>query len=191
MFTKKEEIEQWLNHMGIHTKNYTINDDLTVNAKGLINISNDSLEYIPVQFREIHGNFACSNNKLKSLKGVPTFVGGDFLCEENPLSNYDYFPQYVQGSITCSEKITLHELLNMKFEQRFFHICQPHERIEIFSHYYEAYELYDKNGVDEVSTYCININLNKFNAALAPIREKQVLEDIMKIHNKDSFKIKI
>ena len=63
-----------------------------VNVNGKVNIKALSLEYIPVRFGIVNGDFDCSFNKeLKSVEGAPNWVKGraDFThCES--LTNLDY-----------------------------------------------------------------------------------------------------
>ena len=56
-FKTKEEIQNWLDRLRI--KNYTINEDLTVDIKGDIEISSKDLTIIPVQFGNVTGSFYC------------------------------------------------------------------------------------------------------------------------------------
>ena len=70
MLKTKEQIKQWLDEMGVI--NYVINKDLTVDVKGDVNLSYKNLKELPVQFGKVKGNFFCSNNQLKSLKGAQT-----------------------------------------------------------------------------------------------------------------------
>ena len=95
MLKTKEEIEEWLNKMQI--KKYTINDDLTVDVDGYVNISRKNLTEIPFQFGKVYGYFDCSVNKLTSLKGCPIYVNGQFWCDMNKLKNLDNCPEHVSG----------------------------------------------------------------------------------------------
>ena len=94
-------IGNWLDSMGIH--NYTINNDLTVDVDGDVDLYNKNLTKIPVQFNEVLGNFDCSYNNLESLEWHPKYVGGDFDCSHNPglstryLDNFDF--SFVHGRV--------------------------------------------------------------------------------------------
>jgi hypothetical protein len=99
MFTTKKEIIDWLNLMEI--KNYTINDDLTVNAK-FVNINGKELTEIPVQFNEVD-IFDCEDNKLISLKGSPYTVITNFKCSNNLLITLDHSPISVGRSFYCDD----------------------------------------------------------------------------------------
>ena len=100
-FNTKEEIEAWLDLMGI--KNYTINEDLTVDVKGNVQLSRKGLTSIPVQFGTIAGDFKCPYNKITSLQGSPKEVKGDFYCAFNKLANLDGCPKEVKGNFFCND----------------------------------------------------------------------------------------
>jgi arginine decarboxylase-like protein len=68
-------------------KNYTINDDFSIDVDGDVNISYRKLDKIPLRFRDVSGNFLCSDNNLTSLLGCPEWVGGNFHCYENNLTS--------------------------------------------------------------------------------------------------------
>ena len=90
MYKTKEEIISWLNLMSI--KGYHINEDLTVDVEGDVNIKKKDLSFIPIQFGVVMGDFDCSANKLKSLKGCPKEVEGDFSCSFNKLYSLENGP---------------------------------------------------------------------------------------------------
>ena len=81
----KEEIKDWLDKYSV--KNYTINNDLTVDVRDHINLSNKELKEIPLKFGTVSGNFNCSHNKLKNLEFSPKEVGGSFDCSYNKLTS--------------------------------------------------------------------------------------------------------
>ena len=91
----KDEIKEWLDSHKI--KNYTINDDLTVDVNGSVSLFWRHLDCIPVQFGNVTGDFWCSKNNLKSLKGAPSSVGGHFECWCNKLESLDYLPKTIKG----------------------------------------------------------------------------------------------
>ena len=70
--------------------NYTINDDLSIDVDGNVDIGYTPtkksiyiLDEIPIKFNKVRGYFDCSNNNLSSLKNCPTYVGKNFSCDEN------------------------------------------------------------------------------------------------------------
>jgi len=82
----KIEIKEWLDKMNI--ENYVINDDLTVDVNGNVNLNNKNLSNIPVLFGRVKGNFRCAGNKLTSLEFVPKECK-NFDCIDNILT-YKY-----------------------------------------------------------------------------------------------------
>ena len=99
MLKDKEEIKNWLDQYEV--KNYTINDDFTVDVDGYVNISGNFLTHIPVQFGIIKNNFYCNANVLKSLQGGPKTVHGDFYCNNNQLTSLQGSPEYIGGDFNC------------------------------------------------------------------------------------------
>lgn len=83
-------------------KNYTINDDGTIDVDGDVHLSNKGLTSLPLKFRNVSGDFDCSDNQLKTLEGSPQSVGGYFDCEHNQLVNLEGSPISVGGYFTCS-----------------------------------------------------------------------------------------
>lgn len=116
-YTTKEETEQWLNLMGI--KNYIIHDDLKVDVKENVNISAKNLDFIPIQFGLVHGDFNCSQNNLKSLEGSPyevacfepygrdTYHLGSFFCQDNQLESLAFAPKKVFRYMHCVDNAQL------------------------------------------------------------------------------------
>ena len=99
MLKTKSKIESWLIKMNI--KNYVINDDLTIDVNGDVDLSTKNLNNIPVQFGIVKGSFNCAENQLTSLKGAPYNVAHFFVCDDNLLTNLEYGPSKVNGSFYC------------------------------------------------------------------------------------------
>jgi hypothetical protein len=95
-------ITQWLNEMGVG--NYTINDNLTIDVKGDVNLNNRDLTKFPefIRFNKVSGDFWCSGNNLVSLEGCPSSVSGDFWCSGNNLVSLEGCPEYVGWDFHCS-----------------------------------------------------------------------------------------
>ena len=96
--TKEEVIEVCERH---RIKNYTINDDLSIDVDGNVDLSSRNLEYLPLRFNYIEGSFDCSNNELKTLEGCPQTVGGDFDCYSNELKSLEGSPKTVGVDFYC------------------------------------------------------------------------------------------
>jgi len=85
-----------------YIRNYTFNDDASIDVNGNVDLSNRLLTKIPIKFRNVSGNFTCSNNKLTSLEGCPETVGGNFICSYNNLTSLEGCPETVGGNFICS-----------------------------------------------------------------------------------------
>jgi hypothetical protein len=89
-------------------KNYTINDDGSVDVDGDVDLSNNSLSKLPLKFGIVRGDFYCFHNKLTTLEGSPKEVGRTFWCNYNNLDNLNMCPQIVGslggnlGDFVCS-----------------------------------------------------------------------------------------
>jgi len=67
---ERKRIKDWLDNMKV--KNYTINEDSTVDVNGSVHLINKGfLTEIPIQFGKVKDGFDVSDNKLTSLKGCP------------------------------------------------------------------------------------------------------------------------
>lgn len=87
--------------------NYTINDDLSIDVDGNVDIEYNIfgdiivLDEIPIKFNKVTGWFQCDNNNLTTLKNCPTYVGKNFSCDENNLTSLEHSPEFVGGSFDC------------------------------------------------------------------------------------------
>ena len=100
---RREMIEDWLNEYNI--KNYTINDDFTIDVDGDVNLVRKNLMEFPeyIQFGVVKGTFNCSGNRLTSLRGCPREVRlGNFLCNHNQLTSLEGVPKKVEKIFDCS-----------------------------------------------------------------------------------------
>jgi len=83
-------------------KDYTFNDDLSIDVNGNVDLSYRGLTKIPIVFRNVSGYFLCSGNKLTSLEGCPETVGGSFHCSYNKLTSLEGSPKKVGDYFNCS-----------------------------------------------------------------------------------------
>ena len=99
---RREMIEKWLKKYNI--KDYTINDDFTIDVDGFVYISNKNLKELPeyIQFGVVKSEFSCAENRLISLKGCPKEVGASFYCYENKLKSLEGAPEKVGGDFYCN-----------------------------------------------------------------------------------------
>ena len=82
-------------------KNYTINDDGSIDVAEDIYISYKGLTELPLRFNKVTGSFNCDYNRLTSLKGCPRWIGGSFNCIGNKLTSLEFSPDYVGGYFWC------------------------------------------------------------------------------------------
>jgi hypothetical protein len=117
-----------------YLKNYTINQDYTVDVNGNVDIYLGDMKKLPLQFGKVFGYFNIRNNKLttlkgcpnyvigyfscynsvnlKSLEGCPNYVGGGFICSSNKLTSLEYCPKHIGESFIC-DTLTHHVLGNV------------------------------------------------------------------------------
>ena len=98
---RRAQIEKWLEEMGV--ENYTINDDLTIDVNGNVNLNYKNLNSFPsfIKFGKIERYFDCGYNYLTSLKGCPQKVNLGFYCNHNQLISLKGCPKYVGWDFFC------------------------------------------------------------------------------------------
>jgi hypothetical protein len=82
-------------------KNYTINDDGSIDVNGDVYLWSRRLTELPLTFNKVTGSFDCGNNNLTSLKGCPVWVGVSFICSYNNLTSLEFSPDYVGSNFWC------------------------------------------------------------------------------------------
>ena len=97
----REMIEKWLDKYDI--RNYTINDDSTIDVSGNVYLGLKDLTEFPeyIQFGIVKGDFDCEFNHLSSLRGAPKEVGRDFYCNLNELTSLEGAPKKVGRDFGC------------------------------------------------------------------------------------------
>jgi hypothetical protein len=83
-------------------KNYTINDDYSIDVKGDVDLGNKGFIKLPLKFNIVSGYFDCRVNKLTTLEGCPKKIGGNFLCSYNRLTTLEGCPKKIGGDFRCS-----------------------------------------------------------------------------------------
>jgi hypothetical protein len=108
LFESFQNIHEICKKYGI--KNYTINDDESIDVDGDVYLSGNRLTKIPLKFRNVSGYLDCRNNKLTSLEGCPKSIGGYFDCGQNQLTSLEGCPTSVDDSFSCSNN----QLISLK-----------------------------------------------------------------------------
>jgi len=80
---------------------YELTDEGLVDVKGCVRLTGNKIVKLPLKFGTVTGDFNCKENRLKTLKGSPKFVGGYFNCSDNELTTLMDGPDYVGGSYFC------------------------------------------------------------------------------------------
>lgn len=82
---------------------YSINNDMTIDVTGDVDLSKMKLKTLPLNFNKVTGDFYCSFNNLTSLEGCPKIIGGEFSCNDNELKSLKYGPIKIGTSYNCSK----------------------------------------------------------------------------------------
>ena len=106
---RRELIEKWLKEYNI--KDYTINDDFTIDVNGNVDLTFNHLSELPeyIQFNIVKGDFDCRRGDLTSLRGCPREVEGGFYCTSNELTSLEGAPEEVRGHFYCNDNNNLTE----------------------------------------------------------------------------------
>ena len=100
--TIKNLIIEWLNKYNI--KNYNINNDLTINVNGNVDLYGYSESQLPdhIQFNEVNGYFNIGYSQIKTLKGCPKIVNGEFYCSAcSKLKTLKGAPEIIGSTFIC------------------------------------------------------------------------------------------
>jgi hypothetical protein len=108
-YNEKDYIEEKLFYYNII--NYDINDDMSVNVNGNVNLNEYTIFDIPVKFKKINGDFDISNNMLESLENSPEYLSGSFYCHDNKITSFEYSPKYIGENFDFSDN----NILNFDF----------------------------------------------------------------------------
>jgi hypothetical protein len=117
-------------------KNYTINDDETIDVYGNVHLFDRGLTELPLWFNKVSGNFSCNNNQLTSLKGSPRRVDGNFSCADNQLTSLEFSPDYVGGGFYCNRN-DLTDLIGSPKEVDMYFNCSGNENLNNINGYTE------------------------------------------------------
>lgn len=102
----EKEIVTWLDQYGV--EGYTLVPDpeygFIVDVLGDVDLHAKNLDYIPVKFNVVSGNFNCSHNHLTILKNCPEEVQG-FHCGYNRLTTLEFSPKIVTHYFYCHDNL--------------------------------------------------------------------------------------
>jgi hypothetical protein len=195
LLPNRNDIENWLEKM--HIQDYIIHDDLTVDVLGNIYLIGKKLDYLPVKFGVVKGNFQCYKNYFTSLENFPHTIIGDLDCSENAIKTLINSPVKIVGksfncsfnylsnlkgmpiqlsSIECSDNpIQINEWFEVNFTDEgavFYHnVEQEKEKIALFKEYYQEFS-------DNVKNYTLTLRKEQFDEKMLIFKEKILLDKI-------------
>jgi hypothetical protein len=109
-------------------RNYTINDDGTIDVDGYVDLYKLGLEELPLVFNKVTGNFIAQHNPLKNLKGSPRWVGGYFDTINTMLTSLEGSPEHIEDDFMCSFNDITDLTGSPKYVGGFFH-CGYNEKL--------------------------------------------------------------
>ena len=127
-----------------NVRNYTINQDETVDVDGDVYLSFKKLSKLPLNFGKVSGSFNCYDNDLGTLKGCPKEVGHNFNCHNTKLTSLEYGPVIVGHDFSCTCN-NLTTLLNGP------------KIVRIGYYYFTRNNVKDMNGFPEIYTEGLGI----------------------------------
>lgn len=179
--TSPQLIKLWLKKM--HIDNYVMHDDLSVSVEGDVVIRNHNLGFIPIQFNRVSGSFACQNNNLTTLRGVPHEVGLIFNCSHNQLTSLEFAPKC--HSLFCSyNPLDFTTDLDKAYSLNFYSFQHLTEEIKIkgFEDFYHPFIINT-----QLKGFRIDMLHDQFNLII----EKMKLEKMILNENGQSVKTKL
>lgn len=88
---EEKQIRDWLESHKV--RNYTINNDLTIDVHGKVEVYEDLPDYI--QFNNIYGSFVALFEYVTSMKGFPRYVEKSFFISNTNIETLDNCPEEV------------------------------------------------------------------------------------------------
>ena len=141
-------------------KDYTINDDGSIDVNGWVNLNNKGLTEFPVTFNRVLGYFECSGNNLTTLKGGPVYVNSHFYCNYNKLTNLEHCPKTINGDFRCHDN----QLTSLEFSPDYvggYFFCHYNKltdnycETEIINHFYTSLK---QSGLEFTGNRTTNYN---------------------------------
>ena len=164
-------------------RNYTINEDGSIDVNGNVNLNGRKLKKLPLKFGKVNGYFICSGNMLTSLEGCPYYVKDHFSCFSNNLTSLEGLPNYVGGSFSSGTNY-IKTLIGLKTEIIGDYNFDPILNIiyEIIKDHLEYISnFYDYNIITDLDNENPTLNLKRLNRFielydLSELSEDQLIE---------------
>jgi len=101
-----EKIREWMDEVGVGIRNFSVNDDFSINTEMDI-IATERTELFPggefpsyIRFNN-SGSFDIDACELNSLVGCPRYIKGYFSCQQNNITTLQGFPEKVSNDVYC------------------------------------------------------------------------------------------
>lgn len=104
---KISKIDRICKNFGI--KNYTINDDDSIDVNGSVSIS-DYISKLPLKFGNVTGSFTISSLELISLEGFPNYISGDLYIRRSNITSLNGCTQNIDGDFSFYTDLSLNSL---------------------------------------------------------------------------------
>lgn len=132
-----------------HIKDYTINENGSIDVNEDVDLSHKILTKLPLKFRNVSGNFNCGANELTSLEGCPQSLGGDFDCGRNKLTSLEGCPQSIGGDFYGPyNQISDFKGFPEYFEGDFYFGENPvHEILQLFKYHQKSIDWINEHDV--------------------------------------------
>ena len=114
----KEKIQNICEKYNI--RNYIINNDMSIDVDGDVNLQRMGLKKIPLNINKVTGSFYADNCDFNSLKGSPKYVGHDFMCDGNNLKTLADGPLYVGNDYYCEGNLLKELKSDLKIGKDFY-----------------------------------------------------------------------
>jgi hypothetical protein len=121
---KKKAIDKWLDKMMVNY--YTINDDLTIDVNGSVDLNGKGLDKLPYKFGHVSEYFSCERNYLTDMNNMPATVGKDFYVDDNALNTLIGMPK-VRGNRISFKKNQITTLQGLDPEFKGILICRDNQ----------------------------------------------------------------
>ncbi len=134
-------------------KNYTINEDGTVDVNGSVSLCRIGLTKLPLRFGKVTGYFDCSSNQLTSLEGSPYYVGGYFSCKYNRLTSLESCSKFVLYDFYCgNNQLTSLEGCPKTIYSHAVFFCENNNLVDFkgFPEDFDGYVNFTNNPVNEL-----------------------------------------
>jgi hypothetical protein len=141
--------------------NYNINYDGSIDVNGDVDLTGLGLSKLPLKFKNVSGDFYCSDNELTSLIGSPKEVGGSFCCDVNNLVSLEGAPEKVGDDFYCHHN-SLKSLIGSPKEIGGDFVCNTNNLISLEGAPIKIKDFYCYDNPDLISLKGCPEKVNKF-----------------------------